>query len=248
MEKGYLDEEVLGFKTKFGDVQGAERILKMVATREGFGETLAEGVKRASLKIGGEAAKAAIYTIKGNTPRGHDHRNRWAEMFDTCVSNTGTIETHMSVMVPEAQGPQNPMVVSSEVAKTKGMMQLEDSVGTCRFNTKMNHVRIAKAVSAATGWDMSPEEAFNVGRRAVNLLKAFNLQTGLGKEQDKPSHRYGSTPVDGPTKGISILPHWEKMLTNYYTLMGWEPETGIPLQKTLEQLDLRHVAKDLKQQ
>jgi aldehyde:ferredoxin oxidoreductase len=246
MEKGYLDEKDLGFKTRFGDVEGTERILKMVTYREGFGDILAEGVKRASIKIGGEAAKAAIYTGKGNTPRGHDHRNKWAEMFDTCVSNTGTIETHMSVMVPEAQGPQNPMVVSSEVARTKGMMQLEGSVGTCRFNTRMNHVRIAKAVSATTGWDMSTEEAFNVGRRAVNLQKAFNLQAGIGREEDRPSQRYGSTPVHGPTKGISIIPHWEKMVTNYYDLMGWDPETGVPLPKTLEQLDLSHVAKDLK--
>jgi aldehyde:ferredoxin oxidoreductase len=93
---------------------------------------------------------------------------------------------------------------------------------------------------------MSTEEAFNVGRRAVNLQKAFNLQAGIGREEDRPSQRYGSTPVDGPTKGISIIPHWEKMLINYYELMGWDPETGVPLPKTLEQLDLSHVAKDLK--
>jgi aldehyde:ferredoxin oxidoreductase len=183
--------------------------------------------------------------MKGNTPRGHDHRYRWAEMFDTCVSNTGTIETHMSVMSPDAQGPMNPMEVSGEVARTKGLMQLEDSVGTCRFNTRMNAVRIARAVSAATGWDMGAEEAWDTGRRTVNLLKAFNLQAGLTAKHDRPSARYGSVPVDGPIKGIGIMPHWDEMLRNYYTLMGWDAETGVPLRGTLENLGLGHVADDL---
>ena len=105
MEKDWLTEEQVGFKTGFGDIEGAEKLLHMTAQRIGFGDILAEGVRRASMKLGGKAAEAAIYTMKGNTPRGHDHRNRWAEMFDTSVSNTGTIETHMSAMVPDAQGP-----------------------------------------------------------------------------------------------------------------------------------------------
>ena len=144
-EKGYLAESQLGFKTGWGDVEGAERILRMVSSREGFGDVLAEGVKRASEKVGGNAADCAIYTLKGNTPRGHDHRTRWSEMFDTCVSSTSTIETHMGAMSPQSQGPANPMLVSGEVARTKGLMQLEDSVGTCRFNTRMNAGKLAEA-------------------------------------------------------------------------------------------------------
>lgn len=244
MEKGWLTEEQLGFKTAFGDIKGVENILRMTAKREGFGDILAEGVRRASQMIGGEAAKAAIYTLKGNSPRGHDHRNRWAEMFDTSVSNTGTIEAHMSVMLPDAQGPANPMIVSDEVARTKGMMQLEDSAVTCRFNTRMNLDRLAAAISAATGWDISKEEAWDIGRRAVNLLRAFNLQSGITSELDRPSTRYGSTPVDGPTKGISIMPHWDSMLKNYYEKMGWSPE-GVPEKETLEQLGIGWVWEDL---
>jgi len=244
MENGWLTEEQVGFKTGFGDIEGTEKLLHMIADRKGFGDLLADGVRRASLKLGGKAAEAAIYTQKGNTPRGHDHRTRWAEMFDTTVSNTSTIETHMSVMVPEAQGPANPMIISDEVARTKGLMQLEDSAVTCRFNTRMNHIQLAAAISAATGWDMSPDEAWDIGRRAVNLLRAFNLQVGIGKESDRPSNRYGSTPVDGPTEGIGIMPHWDQMLDNYYEKMGWSPE-GVPIRETLENLGIGWVWEDL---
>ena len=244
MEQGWLTMKQVGFKTGFGDAQGAEKILHMVAKREGFGDLLAEGVRRASIKLGGKAADAAIYTVKGNSPRGHDHRDRWAEMFDTSVSSTGTIETHMSAMGPEAQGSAHPMFVSDEVARTKGLMQLEDSAVTCRFNTRMNHAKLAAAISSATGWDMSPDEAWDIGRRSVNLLKAFNLQAGISKEHDRPSKRYGSTPVDGPTKGVSIIPHWDKMLENYYAKMGWSSE-GVPMKETLERLGLGEIWKDL---
>jgi len=245
-EKGLItSEDTGGLEVGWGDVGAVEELLRMTAERRGFGDLLAEGIKRASEKIGGEAAKAAIYTMKGNSPRGHDHRTRWAEMFDTCVSNTGTIETHMSVMSPEVQGPANPIQVSTEVAQTKGLMQFEDSMGTCRFNTRMNAKLLAEAVSAATGWGFTAEEGHRAGRRAVNLMRAFNLRAGIEKELDRPSARYGSTPVDGPTEGVSIMPHWDEMLRNYYNLMGWDPETGVPLPSTLEDLGIGNVAIDL---
>jgi aldehyde:ferredoxin oxidoreductase len=247
-EKGWLTKEQTGgFEIGWGDVDGVKKLLHMIANREGFGDALAEGVKRASERIGGPAAEAAIYTMKGNTPRGHDHRTRWAEMFDTCVSNTSTIETSTGShpLGPETRGPANPIMVSTAVAETKGLMQLEDSVGTCRFNTRMNLELLSAAVAAATGWDFTAEEGKRQGLRAVNLMRAFNLRTGLGKEHDRPSARYGSTPVDGPSAGISILPHWEAMLSNYYELLGWDPETGIPLPATLESLGIGYVNEDM---
>jgi aldehyde:ferredoxin oxidoreductase len=247
-EKGWLTaEQTGGLEVSWGDVEAVKNLLHMIADREGFGDVLAEGVKRASERIGGSAAEAAIYTMKGNTPRGHDHRTRWAEMFDTCVSNTSTIETIVNILPPEpdVRGPANPIAVSTAVAETKGLMQLEDSAVTCRFNTRMNVELISEAISAATGWDFTAEEGKRVGRRAVNLMRAFNLRTGLTKEHDRPSARYGSTPVDGPTAGISVLPHWEAMLRNYYELLGWDPDTGIPLPSTLDSLGIGYVNKEL---
>jgi aldehyde:ferredoxin oxidoreductase len=34
------------------------------------------------------------------------------------------------------------------------------------------------------------------------------------------------------------MPHWDKMLRNYYKLMGWDEKTGKPLPQTLKDLDL----------
>ncbi len=245
-EKGFVQkEDISGLDLRWGNIEAVIQMLHLIAHRQGFGDVLAEGVMRASQRIGGKAAECAIYTKKGNTPRGHDHRTLWSEMFDTVVSNTGTIETHRILMDPKAKGPGNPMETSTAVASTKGIMEFDDSLGTCRFNTRMDIAFEAEAMSAVTGWAFTPEEAKSIGLRIVNLMKAFNIRSGITRDLDYPSARYGSTPVDGPTKGISIMPHWETMLENYYTLMGWEAKTGRPLPETLKRLGLEHVVKDL---
>jgi len=240
-------EDLDGLGMNWGAVEATRQILYMTAYRQGFGNTLANGVMRASQKIGGEASKAAIYTMKGNSPRGHDHRTSWGEMFDTSVSNTGTIETltALSAAPPYNAGAGNPQGTTEGVALTKGITVFIDSLGNCRFPSGANHALLTEAVNAVTGWNLSLEETKNIGLRAVNLMKVFNFRGGIMKELDAPSERYGSTPVDGPTKGISIKPHWDSMLRNYYRLMGWDEETGKPLPENLRKLGLEHVIRDI---
>jgi aldehyde:ferredoxin oxidoreductase len=246
-EKGYFTEtDLAGLGVEWGDVEAVRRVLYMIAYRQGFGDLLAEGVMRASKQVGGEAAECAIYTKKGNSPRGHDHRTAWGELFDTVVSSTGTIETHRMLMEIDAGNrPGNPVETSTAVALTKGIMEFDDSIGTCRFNTRLNLELEAAAVAAVTGWDFTPSEAKAVGLRAITLMKVFNLRAGITRELDYPSSRYGSPHLDGPWTGIGIMPYWEEMLKNYYTLMGWDVATSKPLPKTLQRLELDHIINDI---
>jgi aldehyde:ferredoxin oxidoreductase len=96
-----------------------------------------------------------------------------------------------------------------------------------------------------TGWNLSLEDAFLIGRRVINQLRMFNFRHGMKKEDERPSKRYGSIPVDGPAKGKNILEKWDLMVENYYTLMGWDVKTGKPLPETLRKLDLEQLIKDL---
>ncbi len=244
-EKGYITKDMLGgLEMTWGNAEATRQLMYMTAHRVGFGNILAEGVMRASQRLGGEAAKSAIYTRKGNSPRGHDHRTIWGEMFDTVVSNTGTIETH-TLLEGEAARAGDPMATSSAVGMTKGMMEFDDSLGICRFNSGLNLVLDAEAVNAVTGWSLTSEQCKDIGLRAVNLMKVYNLRAGITKEMDYPSERYGSTPTDGPIKGIGIQQHWEKMLENYYALMGWDTKTSKPLPETLRRYGLSHIIKDV---
>lgn len=250
-EKGYLTKEDLdGLDMRWGNVQAAMELLQKISAREGVGDLLAEGVKRASESIGGEAPNLGVYTMKGATPRSHDHRALWWELFDTCMSNTGTIEDaggkiqweHFSI------DPVINMFSSEQVPRLKasvsGWRQFEDSLGVCRFCIEDMPLLLA-TVNAVTGWDLDIEKAVESGRRVVNLMRVFNFRHGLKPESEWPSDRYGSAPVNGPVKGISIIPSFDDMRKDYWRLSGWDEKEGRPLPETLEKLNLSYLVAEL---
>jgi len=51
--------------------------------------------------------------------------------------------------------------------------------------------------------------------------------------------------VDGPVAGVSIQPHWEHILDEYYSHMGWDRASGRPLPETLRRYGLDDVVADL---
>jgi aldehyde:ferredoxin oxidoreductase len=250
-EKGFLKKNDLdGIEMKWGAVEATAAMLKKIAHRDGCGKMFAEGVKRAAEKVGGEALNCAVYTQKGASPRGHDHRGNWAEMIDTCLSNTGTVESTGGFAqadqlgLPPLQNRFDPLEVSTQNARLNGRRQFEDSLGVCRFC--MHDFKLTlDCLNAVTGWEFTIPEAMDVGRRIINQLRVFNLRHGLTKEIEAPSFRYGSTPTDGAAKGNCVQPHWEALRRNYYQQMGWDPETGRPLPETLKRLGLAGLVKDL---
>ena len=251
-EKGLLTSKDLdGLEMTWGNVEATRALLKNIAYRKGFGDVLAEGVKRAAEKVGGEAVNMAIHTQKGSTPRGHDHRIKWWEFLDTCVSESGTLQNQLAMLDLTPYGLESKFdahsweQVSTVVGKTTGTLTFVDSLVICWFACSGNIPLLCSALNAATGWDFSFDEALKVGRRAVNLMRAYNIRCGLMPNMENPSPRYGSTPVDGPNKGLSVMSHWKDMLSNYYNLMGWDRKTGIPLWETLTELGLEYVIKDL---
>jgi aldehyde:ferredoxin oxidoreductase len=242
-EKGYLSGEQVGLDVRWGDAEAAARLLGMINGRQGFGDVLAEGVKRAAERVGGAAAGCAIYTGKGASPRGHDHRARWEEMLDTATSSTGTLETGPPVQptelgLPARINPFDPTAVARTVGLHRGRRHFEDSLGACIFTTRTTLEILCRVLSAATGWTYTRDEAMRQGRRAGALLRAFDLRCGLGPDLEQPSVRYGSTPVDGPARGQSVRPHWDHMLDVWYQCVGYDRQSGRPRPETLQALGL----------
>ncbi len=250
MEKGYLTEQQVGFRLNWGDVEGANRLLRMISHREGFGDVLAEGVKRASEKVGGEAARCAVYTMKGASPRGHDHRGRWDEMLDTCTSSNGTMESANPTFPTEIGQPARIQPFDGEqVARLTGGIlgrrHFEDSLGGCSFTFRTRIENLARALSAATGWTYRLEDALRFGRRTAAILRTFNLRCGIGPEVEYPSERYGSQPVDGPAKEHDVMKQWDRMLDVWYETVGYDRATGKPTPETLAKLGLDALSKEL---
>jgi aldehyde:ferredoxin oxidoreductase len=241
IEKGYITRQQLGFDLKWGDAEGARKLIEIISHRKGFGDVLAEGTKRAAEKLGGPAQDCAVYTMKGASPRGHDHRSRWEEMLDTCTSADATMETGNPVHptelgLPARINPYDGEQVAKMVAGMRGRRHFEDSLGACIFTTRTRMDNLVRTVNAATGWNMTVDDAMRFGRRTAAILRAVLLRCGIGPETDYPSKRYGSTPIDGPGKGHAVGEQWEKMLDVFYGDIGYDRKTTKPKPETLRAL------------
>jgi len=251
-ERGIIGkEDTDGLEMRWGNAEAVRQMLHKVAKREGFGNILAEGVKRAAEQIGGEALKYAAYIQKGHAPRGHDHRARWTEILDYATSSQGTIETGPVAGVPaEFKLPAfsdtfSPDQVPLMVAKFKPRRQFIDLLGVCNMRVGPDFTLLVNLVNAATGWTLTVDDTIAATEREVNLMRAFNIRHGVSLTVEAPSILYSSVPVDGPAKGKDIKPHWNHMLDEYYKHMGWDRKSGRPLSQTLRKLGLEAEARDL---
>ncbi len=250
-EKGLLTRADLdGLDLRWGSVEATQTLLEKISRREGVGNLLAEGVMRASEQIGGEAATLGVYVRKGATPRGHDHRAIWAELLDTCVSATGTIQSGSRMIaathfgLPPMTNPFSPWEVAALNAKLEGWMVFLDSLPICRFISIHPHLTL-DCLNAITGRALTASDALTIGRRTITQLRLFNFRHGLDPALEAPSPRYGSPPADGPAQGKSIAPYFQWMKGHYFELMGWDPATGRPMPQTLRSLGLEHLVPDL---
>jgi aldehyde:ferredoxin oxidoreductase len=171
-------------------------------------------------------------------------------MLDTCTASVGTLESGVPVHVTEIGLPAriNPFdgpEVARLVGGILGRRHFEDSLGGCIFTFRTRIENLARALSAATGWTYTLDDAMRFGRRTAAIFRAFNLRCGIGPEVEYPSERYGSRPVDGPAKDHAVMDQWEKMLDTWYAVVGYDRKTGKPTVDTLRGLGLDWLARDL---
>jgi aldehyde:ferredoxin oxidoreductase len=107
---------------------------------------------------------------------------------------------------------------------------------------------MAELYSAATGWETTVDEFVRMADRIFNLEKAFNvLHADLGRKDDYPPERFLKEPVkSGQYEGFALSEEeYDKMLSEYYQLHGWNSDTGLQTRECLEGLNLGSVADDL---
>ena len=256
-ERGLITkEDTDGLELKWGDIKVAEALLRKMAYKEGFGKTLALGIKGAAEAIGGDAPSFAV-NIKGSGMSLHDWRSAWGILFSQIVgSGAGWTATGADYFTPEPDAGFPELTDRFDIrikpmeAKMTGIIKfMNDCSGLCMLNTwgTQDVVRLtAESINAATGWDLKPEDVFRVGLRTMHLERAFNIRHGLKPEDDwTATPRLVDPPLDGPAKGKSIKPHLVGMVKEYYRLMGWDEITGKPWRSTLRAAGLDDVAKDL---
>lgn len=259
-EKGILkssdtDDLVL----RWGDAKTIFQLIKKLALSEGIGELLSQGSYRASLRIGKESEKLS-YTVKGQdlaepirsckgwalgvavSPRGGTHtRGAPTTEFQRVDGETGKriwdVET---AGLPKEYEGKAKLVIYYE-----RLHAIMDSLGLCHFISNwsspdlLGPKEIAELCSASLGEDLSEEQLMNKGERILTLEKIYNLiHTNFERKDDYPPEIFFNEPIKtGPFAGEKLDRNkWDKMLTEYYSLHDWDPQTSFPKKNKLTKL------------
>jgi aldehyde:ferredoxin oxidoreductase len=259
-ENGILTKEDLGgLDLTWGNAQAIIDLLNMMIHREGIGDILADGVKKAAEKIGGDASAYAMHA-GGQEPGMHDSRQDpilGVHFSAEPTPGRHTIGGGMVYMVfnlwsaiswaPKLP-PKYPKKEEYEVNETNALKAMAnscfkmviDGAGGCWFAASLGvqHWRVFDWLNAATGWEKTPDDYMEIGRRIQTLRQMFNVKHGIDPMSFKISDRMrGKPPLEkGPLAGITL--DLERAIQKYWEVFGWDAETGVPTRETAEKLQL----------
>lgn len=249
-EKGLIGPKELGeLDLRWGNARAAERLIQMIARREGLGDLLAEGLKVAAEKIGGTAIEYAIQMNNMALPA-HDPR-AYASLALTyatsargpCHTSAFTFWFERGTTFPELgidkvldrfQSEGKPEIV----VKVQNALAVWENLAMCKFSV-MGGVQlkdICRWLKDVVGWDFSIPDLLEVGERCVNLKRKLNVEWGISRKNDLLPLRVLTHRVSDGGCGRH-LPPFNIMLADYYEKRGWNEE-GIPREETYRRLGI----------
>jgi len=266
-ERGILSpDQTDGIDLHFGSEQAITELPRKIAYREGIGDLLADGTKRAAEKIGGESWKWAIqargleqsrvetrgamgYALAfAMNPRGPDH------LHTECLAEFGTTP-EMLDLIEKITGdvkyarPDIPEKRAEIVRYHEDIYAVSDALGLCAFTTTAAYggtpERCAVLFEAFTGIPMNDDNIMQAGRRILTLERLINLKLGW-RENAKDyapwrlmNERQEDLQIPEPILDVSRM---SDMVRKYYELHGWDSSTGIPTKRVLRELGLEEFA------
>ena len=266
-EKGMLSEGDIGRPVKFADLETVDYLLRKIVNREGIGDLLAEGVKKAAGKVGQGSEDFAIH-VKGLEWTGYECRNAPSMMLAYMTADIGAHHARAWVLGHDMAGAwtnvnelvqsggtverQPPAQVTADSARyvidSQHTRPLFDALGVCRLQLMELGFEVenyAELIYLITGKKRSWKEMLGVSERIWNLTRSISAREikGFGRSWDFPPERFSTEPIpSGPNEGYFIPKQkLEQLLDWYYAARGWDAN-GIPTRETLVRLGLEDVA------
>ncbi|MBI4295172.1 MAG: hypothetical protein HY669_03295 [Chloroflexi bacterium] len=258
---------------EWGNYEAVEKIIDSIALQNNkLGLLIKDGVYKAAHRIeemkGAPVLKYALYG-KGGISTTTDFRHYISSALNFAVASRGG--DHLKAMgtldkvnrpdismlyfgTPDAAKPFNITLKGASSVVQENRCAVINCLGLCVLVLAMDSAlypleMFSKALLAATGVAMTPEELWAVGERTVNLEKAFNSRLGYRREDDTLCERWLKEPApDGPGKGWKADDYLEQAKAEYYEHHGWDKQTSLQTDKKLKELGLNDVARVLKKE
>ncbi len=264
-EKGYLSSgDCDGLELRFGNAEATLIMIERIARREGLGDLLADGVRRAAEQIGGASREIAMH-VKGLELFQADPRGLKGYALGNAVASRGgdhlRSEPSFEFSEDDLRGEQ--LYGTADAAyrlryRGKGRVvkhyeewsALADCLEACK-NTIVNmeildFAGAADLLRAGDGGEWDAAMVQRACERVVNLERLFLVRQGLRRQDDRLPARFLKEPL-GPDSGPSAgsVVELEPMLDEYYGARRWDQQTGIPTLSKLRELGLEREAREL---
>jgi aldehyde:ferredoxin oxidoreductase len=260
-EKGILTKNDTDIDLTWGKPDTMIEMIHRITHRQGLGNILAEGVRKAAEKIGKGSEYYAMH-IKGQEIPSQDGRSQQSMGLAQVTSSRGADHLKGFPTIDEMGYPTEavkrygeqylPEIVDGIQTKYKAMVVMDgenfgtviDSIGICKFGTffppALYWDRIATGLSLITGFDLDVPRLKRIGERITNLQRMFNVREGITRRDDTQPKRLlvEKSPSPGRAKGHVV--YLKEMLDDYYHLRNWDEETGIPTPEKLKELGLEY--------
>jgi aldehyde:ferredoxin oxidoreductase len=260
-ERGMLStEETGGLELSWGDGKGAVKMMEMLIKREGFGNILAEGVKKAAEKVGRNTGEYAMH-VKGMELDGDEWRQNKASALTAATAERGAsvvrpwgLPIDMGVLFQEITGLKEKPDPSEEkgIAKWykpyKEFTVASNCVGVCLYPALFNVPTVQQtmdAYTAITGREIDLTHYLKASERTICVQRAFNAREGFTRKDDTLPKRILKEPIRGGKYDGQRIENFDAMLDEYYQESGFDKKTGWPTRAKLDELGLDDVADEL---
>ncbi len=233
------DADIDGIDLSWGSPEALLKLPGMIARREGIGDLLAEGEKRAAQEFGADSA-ALTAEVKGLELFSADPRGIKGYALMNAVNSRGGDHYRGEPMIELMEDEEKALkrVGYREAAhrlneEGKGALVnyaehlgiLSDSMTICKnISNCMDVVDFelaAEAYSGMFGTDITSEEIWDACSETSQTERKFNLREGLQTAEDTLPDRFLDRPIpDGPSQGVTI--DIRRLVRDYYREKGWE--------------------------
>ena len=225
-EKGIHD-----FGVHFGNEEEMLKLIEDMAYRRGAGADLADGVKVASEKYGG--TDFAMHSKGLEFPQ-YEPRGSFGMAASYAVSDRGACHMRSYTAnseVFEAACPPYTHEGKGQVLYDLGEWNaIKFSCCLCDLWGTADYAVMSELLTLITGKEWTEEDMSVVGRRVLNIGRAFNQREGFTREHDVvPQRLFKDKLKGGPADGqVMTEEGFQDMLDQYFEIMGWDKNGCLP--------------------
>jgi aldehyde:ferredoxin oxidoreductase len=223
VERGLLDEPWLVFSSG----EAMLRAIELIGRREGIGDLLADGSRRAAERIG-HGSLAFAPQVKGLEIPGYEPRGLQTMALGFAVgargadhNRSGAYEVDFSDKVDR----RNATLESVRHAiETEDKAALMDSLILCKFLRGVFtdfYAESADMLRRVTGWDVSADELHDTARRIVAAKHQVNVLAGWTVDEDTLPERFLDTPLPNDPDASLSRERLQGLVAEYHRQRGW---------------------------